>query len=76
MDVTALPLPWLERLALALEPAEIARLQTVCRLLRDTLDTDRVWRASQHRWLRVPRRRCCAAENAPVLAVLLGLCCV
>lgn len=47
MDLLALPLSWLELLATtALAPAEIARLQTVCRVLRDLLAADQIWRES------------------------------
>ena len=40
-----LPSEWVERLAAAVAPVEIARLELVCRALRDTLSTDAVWRA-------------------------------
>ena len=68
MDLTALPLPWIERLALALAPGEIARLQTLCRLLRDMMGADRVWRASlRHLLSPCCAAACCAAHSASAL---------
>ena len=47
MDLLALPLPWFELLAkTALTPAEIGRLQRVCRQLWQILGADQVWRKS------------------------------